>query len=157
MVKEYIGYSENYRYLLSDLTTFYDIVSAANKAFCFLNDHTKLTLKNDELHLFINLENGSLTMGLPVIGPPKFSNFEEDSDFYLEDYEQFKILRAELCSFQLMDDPVLKINNEISRLESQFFEGKESLPKIVRVIFPQWQEEVKISGEFTLLVDFFLD
>lgn len=150
-------FSENSRFVLSDLESIYELSSGVDQTKCFINDRTALKLQNRDVHLFINLDQEQFTLGIPVIGIPVNEVFEAQERFYIEDYQQFKIFRTTLEGYNPLADGVDKIFEVIEELVSNLFEAQEERPEIVRLLFKNWPQPQEIFEENSVLVDFFLD
>jgi len=149
--------SENSRFVLSDLESLYEIPSSVDQTKCFISDFTSLNLQNLDVHLFINLDQQQLTLGLPVVGIPVQEVFDQQDRFYLEDYQQFKIFRDTISGFNPLNDSVERLFEVLDEMTSEIFETKASRPEVVRLIFKNWPQPQEIFEENLLQVDFFLD
>ena len=148
-------FSENIRYILQDINSFYELSSAVDKMRLFLMQNSHQKLQNNQVHLFYHLANQHLTLGLPVVGLPD-QTLDEHEIYYQEDYDQAKIYRTSMGQFNLLQYTPSELTSDIEMLIEEVFDVESPRPEIARVIISDWNTDEKMQ-EKLLQVDFFLD
>ena len=123
----------------------------------FINEKTRLSIRNDNIGLFLNLREREMTLGVQVIGTPEPHSFDAQDKYYLEDYNEIKIFRTKLEKFNLFEAEAGDIFESIEVMISNLFESEESRPSVIRLNFNNWPDSVDQFKENMLEVDFFLD
>ena len=126
----------------------------------YISTQTKFRLKNNEVHLFINLVGQEFTAACPLVGVPEEESFEGQDKYYLEDYNRSKVYRVPMHfdSFEAFNE--VNLLDDLEDLSAQIFEkgvDGENKPSVVRILFENWDKCVEKDGEFKPKVDFFLD
>ena len=148
---------DNSRYVLTDLENIYELPSNIDRLRVFINEKTRLSIRNDNIGLFLNLREREMTLGVQVIGTPEPHSFDAQDKYYLEDYNEIKIFRTKLEKFNLFEAEAGDIFESIEVMISNLFESEESRPSVIRLNFNNWPDSVDQFKENMLEVDFFLD
>ena len=148
---------DNSRYVLIDLENVYDLPSNIDQARAFINDQTKLSIRDNNVYLFLNMDSKDLTLGIQVVGIPDSMIFDDQDKFYLEDYQEFKVFRSSVGPIDFKKDEASFLVELIEKKASELFESEESWPSVVRLGISNWTTVGKNLEEKLLEVDFFLD
>ena len=148
---------DNSRYVLTDLENLYEFPSNIDRLRVFINEKTRLSLRNDNVALFLNLRDREMTLGVQVIGTPGSDVFDGQDKYYLEDYNEFKIFRGMLGPFNLYESEAGDIFESIEVMISNLFESEENRPSVIRLNINNWPVSFDHLKENMLEVDFFLD
>ena len=130
---------DNSRYVLTDLENIYELPSNIDRLRVFINEKTRLSIRNDNIGLFLNLREREMTLGVQVIGTPEPHSFDAQDKYYLEDYNEIKIFRTKLEKFNLFEAEAGDIFESIEVMISNLFESEESRPSVIRLNFNNWQ------------------
>ena len=148
---------DNSRYVLTDLKNIYELPSNIDRLRVFINEKTHLTIRNDNIGLFLNLSAREMTLGVEVIGTPEPHSFDAQEKYYLKDYKELKVLRTKLESFNLFEAESRDIFGAIEVVTSDLFKPEENRPYLIRLNFNNWTNSLAQFKENSLELDFFLD